>query len=294
MRRRLTIFIVNNVSGDDKFNGRMTTDATANSGPVRTISRALRLARRGDRIFVQKTERPYSESITLQGSRNSGTDVMPFAIISDGAVLDGTLAMPLGSWEHVRGSVFRFMPRLKSFQQLYLDGKPLPRIPVENRFEVPLLQAGEWALANGWIYFCTDGNRIPDQYDLRYCGYQTGVTLYEVHNVVIDGLVVQGFQLDGVNAHDGVSRTEIRNCKLRGNGRSGLSVGGASRLQLRASVVGANGNSQLRSEGYCALSVFDCRLLESDTTGPAIDHQGGKISLDGQEYRQAVLSSRRR
>ena len=279
---------VNKDLGDDKNNGKPTTDATANSGPVRTIRRALQIAQRGDRIYIEKTLTPYYECLTLQGTRNSGTDYLPFMILSNGATLDGTSNIDPRNWRHVNGNVFRFMPALKSFQQLYLDGKPLKRVHGENRSVIPQLDPEQWALAGGWVYFCTDTNRIPTQYDLRFCKHQTGITLYEVNNVVIDGLIIQGFQLDGLNAHDAVSKTEVRNCKLRGNGRSGLSAGGASRIEINTSVIGANGEAQIRSEGHCRLGIRDCRLLESENSGPAFLQDGGHISVDGKEYSAAL------
>jgi len=282
---------VNNASGDDKFNGKPLTDSSANAGPVRTIKRALELAVRGDRIFIQKTAEPYRESLTIQGVKHSGTDYQPFRIVSDGAILDGTSSINPRSWEHYSGNIFRFMPELKSHQQLYLNGKPADRvIPQANNY-VPDLEAEQWALVDGWVYFCSDQQKLPTEYDLRYCKHQTGITLYEVHDVSIEGLTIQGFQLDGVNAHEAVENAAIRHCKIRGNGRSGLSVGGASRVTIATTLLGANGAAQVRSEGYCILDIKDCRLLESPNTGPAMDQQGGRIKVDGRDF-QAALTGR--
>ncbi|MGI9518727.1 MAG: right-handed parallel beta-helix repeat-containing protein [Pirellulaceae bacterium] len=274
-------FYVNNIVGADTNNGKKSTDPSNNSGPFRTIARALRGAQRGDRVFVEKTTQPYYESLGVQGVRNSGTDYMPFSIISNGAILDGSQPVDPGAWEHYGGNVFRFMPRLKSHQQLYLDGKPAERVPARKHGFVPGLEAGQWALTGGWIYFCVADGRIPGNYDLRYCAEQTGITLYEVDNVVIEGLVIQGFQLDGVNAHDAVTQTIVRQCNLRGNGRSGLSVGGAARLAVVESIVGANGAAQVRSEGYSQVFIENCRLIESRQTGPAMVNDGGRIAVDG-------------
>ena len=275
-------FYVNNVVGSDANNGKKFTNPANNSGPFRTIAFALRVAQRGDRIFVEKTTEPYYESLSIQGTRNSGTDYMPFSIISNGAILDGSQPVDPDAWEHYGGNVFRFMPRLKSHQQLYLDGKPAERITAERHGFVPGLEAGQWALTGGWVYFCVDDGRIPPDYDLRYCVEQTGITLYEVDNVVIEGLVIQGFQLDAVNAHDAVSQTIVRQCNLRGNGRSGLSVGGAGRIAVVESIVGANWSAQVRSEGYSQLFIENCRLIESRQSGPAIVNDGGRIAIDGQ------------
>ena len=47
---------------------------------------------------------------------------------------------------------------------------------------------------------------------------QVGVTLYEVRHVIVRDLVIQGFQLDGVNAHDGVRETTLSALNCRGKG----------------------------------------------------------------------------
>jgi len=273
---------VNNVSGDDTFNGRTTTDATDQGGPLKTISRALLIAQPGDRIIVQKTDLPYRESLTIQGGRHSGTDVMPFIIFSDGAILDGTQPVPQEAWQPVGDGVFRFDPPLRSFQQLYLDGEPAEMVRTSVPNTVPELKPLQWALVDGAVYFKTESGKIPGQYDLRYCRYQTGITLYQVRNVLIDGLTVQGFQLDGINAHDDVSDLVVRNCLLRGNGRSGFSIGGASRTALVNSVLGGNGDAQARIEGHSLLSLDKCSFLKAPYSAPALDQSGGRVSIDGQ------------
>ena len=60
---------VNNVSGDDRFNGSAANAQGGKNGPWRTIARALRSAEKGDRINLAATEQPYRESITLQAGR---------------------------------------------------------------------------------------------------------------------------------------------------------------------------------------------------------------------------------
>lgn len=273
---------VNNESGDDRNTGQPLANSTYNAGPVRSIGRALQLANPGDRIFIEKTDTPYYESLSLEGWRLSGAGSAPFQIIADeGTILDGTKAVPVDEWQHVGGGVFRFQPQRMAFQQLYLDGKPAERVLANDRYTIPELQPGQWALVGGWMYFQVDEQQTPAQYDLRYCYHQTGITLYSLDHVVIRGLTVQGFQLDGINAHDTVTRCDIIGCKLRGNGRSGLSVGGASRVTVASTIAGANGAAQVRTEGYCRLAINSCRLLESPGTGPAIESDGGTILVDG-------------
>ncbi|MCE9556521.1 MAG: DUF1565 domain-containing protein, partial [Planctomycetes bacterium] len=63
---------VNNLAGQDAADGRATAGSSQQSGPVRTIARALALAKAGDRIVLAKTEEPYREAVGLGGPRNSG------------------------------------------------------------------------------------------------------------------------------------------------------------------------------------------------------------------------------
>lgn len=266
---------VDNVSGDDSRNGLADKEGSSNSGPVRSIGRALELVRTGDQIIVGDTGIPYRESLTIQGSRHDGVIGLPFRIISNGAVLDGTGPIPDNGWERVIGDTYRYQPTLKSHQVVYFNERPLPR--GENWGS---LEPMEWALSDGWIYFCTEPGRLPHTYDLSCCKHQTGITLYQCANVEIVGLVVQGFQLDGINAHDGTESVSIRRCKLRGNGRSGLSVGGASKIRFIESISGNNYVAQVRTESRGRVNIDACRLLQSALYGPATESVGGEILID--------------
>ena len=106
-----------------------------------------------------------------------------------------------------------------------------------------------------------------------------GITLYEARHVVIADLVVQGFRLDGINAHDNVE-AEIVGVTCRGNGRSGVSVGGSSQVLLEDSLIGNNGTAQVRAEGYCTLKIEACDLL--DNTAPPLVVEGDGVRVEGQ------------
>jgi len=103
---------VNNLAGDDTFTGHKPHGVARadRSGPVRSIDKALRLAQQGDRIVVANSGAPYRESVSLVGSRRSGYSFKPFVIEGSGSILDGSAAVPPGSWENYEGPVFRFRP----------------------------------------------------------------------------------------------------------------------------------------------------------------------------------------
>ena len=270
---------VNNVAGDDRFSGAAPATADARTGPCRTIAQALRLAEKGDRIVLAATGVPYRESITLQAGRHSGFRDRPFQIVGSGAILHGAAPVPRGGWQHVDRDLYRFAPPRKSFQLLFLDGQPAVRVPVERgAVRLPELEPQQWCLFQGEVYFCADAGRIPESYDVEYCDLPVGVTLYEVRNVVIQDLIVQGFQQDGVNAHDGVFDAQLQRLTCRGNARSGLSVGGASRVQVSQCLLGGNGTAQLRTEGYSQAQLRGSQLVEN--TAPSIHRQGGSVLFE--------------
>ncbi len=273
---------VNNVAGDDRFDGTAPVTQGARMGPCRTLAHALKLADKGDRVILAATSRPYRESVTLQAGRHSGTAEHPFEIVGSGAVLDGSADVPEGIWKHVGDEVYRFSPPRMSFQLLYLDGRPATRVPIgPTDLGMPPLKPLQWCLFQRDVYFRPEGGRTPGSYRLEYCALPVGITMYEVRHVVIRDLIVQGFQLDGINAHDGVFDALLKRVTCRGNARSGISIGGASRVQIDECLVGGNGEAQLRTEGYSHTRLVGSRLL-SDTAPPRTSQDESEVTEVGQ------------
>ncbi len=269
---------INNATGNDHNDGSAPEGLGEHVGPLRTITRALEISRKADRLIVANTGQVYRESITLQGGRQSGVPDASFELIGNGAILDGTTPIPLEGWSHFEGNVFRYRPPKMSFQMLYLDGKPVQRQSVSRPEEIRGLEPLQWCLFEGYIYFRVEENRLPQAYEASYAGLQVGITLYEVRNVVIRDLVIQGFQLDGVNAHDGVRRALLTGLTCRGNGRSGISVGGASQVVVESCLIGNNGAAQVRSEGVSHVELTGCDLL--DNTAPKVVRDGGEVLVN--------------
>lgn len=273
---------VDNVVGDDAANGRAAEQGPV-GGPVRTIARALELVSKGGRITLVDTDEPYREPICLSGPRHRGTERRPMVIDGGGAILDGTVVAEYGAWEHYRGDLFAMRPRRLAYQQLFRDGQPLKRAKMASwSTETPDLQPLEWTLLRGRVYFRVEPDQLPNDYALRHASLQTGVSLYNTEHVRVENLIVQGFQQDGVNAHDTVHNCQIVEVECRANGRSGISVGGASRVRVERSSCYDNGRSQLRVEGYARVDVEDCDL--DDESDAPLDIQGGTVTIDGVVY----------
>ncbi len=272
---------VNNLAGGDHLTG-YTATADADNGPFRTIAMALHVADRGDRIELAGTPVPYYEMIALSGPRHQGFADEPFTIVGNGAILDGSVAAEFGAWEPQGGAVFAMRPRRLTFQQLFASGRPLTRVAIDSTSEVDsLLPPGQWALADGRMWLKVEGDKLPQDYDLRHCGMQTGVTLYNVKHVRIENLVVQGFHTDGINAHELVRDCELVGVECRANGRSGLSVGGVSRVKATGSYFYDNGAVQVRVEQQGKLALTDSEA--DDKVAPQFSTAGGELVVDGKE-----------
>ena len=74
---RASEIYVDNVSGNDRYNGRAQEPASDQVGPVRTLARALSLITGSDALILTKTGVPYEESMILSGGRLSGSPGVP-------------------------------------------------------------------------------------------------------------------------------------------------------------------------------------------------------------------------
>ena len=278
---------VSNVAGDDSFTGRQPRNMADRTGPLRTIGRALRLAQSGDRIVLENTGQPYRESISLVGQRHSGYSQRPFTIEGNGAILDGSAPVPSEAWKHYRSAVFRFHPPQMAHQQLFIDDRPAPRVAVSQWAGVPpKLEPLEWCLHGGFIYFCVEPNKLPENYSLTYAHLQTGITLFHVRRVGIVNLTVQGFQLDGISAYNSARDLYLGGVTCRGNGRSGITVGGASQVEIDVSVVGNNGRAQLLTLPHSETSVRNSDVFSN--TAPARVDRGGRMYVEGERVEGGI------
>ena len=273
---------VSNTAGDNRFTGRHSRNLPDLAGPVRTISRALQLAHRGDRIVVENTGEAYRESLSLVGGRHSGDSFTPFIIEGNGAILDGSATVPPKVWEHCRGPVFRFRPPRLEHQQLFLNDRPVGRV-VADRLAAnpPELEPLQWCLWGSHIYFCVEPAKMPEDYPLKYAEKPVGITLFHVDRVAVVDLTIQGFQLDGVNAHNSARRVSLTGLTCRGNGRAGISVGGASQVNVEACLVGNNGRAQLLTQPISETHVYNSTLLPM--TAPGWVDDGGRVFVDAKE-----------
>lgn len=268
---------VDNEKGDDRYRGQYPLPGNVSDGPCRTIKRALFLAGAGDRIILAKNQEPYQESITLQGARHSGLTTNPFRLVGNGAVIDGRSTIRGSVWQPVRDDLYRFQPATMSTGMLFRDGQSIaPRRGRIADARPAQLQPGEGILFDAHYYFRAERGKIPHDYELSAPGQPVGLTLCDIHDVVIEDLVIQGFQLDGISAADGVANVRLEKVVSQANGRSGFAIKGASRLQLVGCQASANGRAQVWVDDYATVQLS--QSVFSNESAPEVHREGGRVT----------------
>ena len=255
---------VNNRLGSDACNGIRAEAITEQTGPVKTIGRALKLAGRSDVISLANTGVPYYESISLVGSKHSGPVQQPFTILGNGATLSGAMAVPETAWQQVGSDLWQLKPYRKGHYQLILDGKAVSEVkrPAGKTWtEVPEMPPVSWCAFKGAMYF--QAERLDDPESMRFglARQACGITFYGVNNVVIDNLTIQHFRIDGVNASDHAKDVVLQNVVLTENGRAGLTVAGTSLVAVLQSRIERNREHSILLKEAAAL-VIDETILD--------------------------------
>ena len=98
--------------------------------------------------------------------------------------------------------------------------------------------------------------------------------------MTIRDLTIQGFQLDGLSAFNSAREVRLERLTCRGNGRTGVTVGGASIVAIDDSLVGNNGEAQLLTLPISEAHLHNTQLLGN--TAPGWVDQGGKVFFEGQ------------
>jgi len=257
------VVYVNNRVGTDRSDGSSQQVIGEFAGPVWSISRALKLAGRGDSIHITNTGVPYYDSLTLVGRRVSGSPLRPFRIIGNGAVLTGAMTLPPSAWQEVRTDVWKVVPHRKGHFQLVRDGEALPELrPAagETWFRVPKLPDDHWCVFKGAMYFQAQRNADPAEQGFAIARRDCGITIMDAHDVRISGLLIRHFRLDGIQLHDRAESITIDNVVLTGNGRAGLTVRGSSFVDVAQSAVRGNREFSILIEERGGVEVIECEI----------------------------------
>ena len=110
------------------------------------------------------------------------------------------------------------------------------------------------------------------EYDPACCSLQSGITFYHVAGVIVRDLVIQGFANDGACAHDAWGGVALEGLDCHDNGRAGIAVMGASRVEVDHCELAGNGAAQLHLEGPSITAVHSTKLAD-DTAAPLVQRR---------------------
>ena len=236
---------VDNLIGNDAFDGALERPVDTGSGPVRSLHRAMHLAGFGDRIVLTRAGSVYYDSLSLTGLRHSGTSERPFTIIGNGATLSGARAVPPEGWRRAGPDLWKLTLTRKGFYRLMRDGQSLPELrPEANVNPLETLAAGQWTAWRGDVYFRAEGDP-PTTQSFAYSADQTGLSLYQVEHVHIVGLTLRDFRFDGLRAQNMCRSVTLEDVNCINNGRAGIAVSGSSRIEMIGGSLAENGRHSL-------------------------------------------------
>lgn len=252
------VIYVDNFQGDDAFDGTTATPVNPANGPVRTIRRGLQLLQKGGTLNIANQGLPYYESMEVVGGKLSGVPLNPLVIEGNGAELNGSFTVPTTGWRKVGENLWQFTPFRKGTYLLIRDNKALPEMILPpNTRTLPEIPEGQWAAWHGSIYLKTSSLEVPAELNLWFAVRSMGVTLYDVHDVVVRNLKVRHFRMDGINAHDRAKNVLLENIIAEENGRSGITAAGTSFLTIQKPTIQNNGRHSVLITEKAGVQIDD-------------------------------------
>ena len=257
---------VDNSTGDDRYMGQSLTISAGQQGPLRTLQKAVRIAKPGDRIVIHPTGYPFHEEVIISGiTRPSPTKDFPIVIEGNGALLDGLVGIDPMLGRDMGGGLFRFETQLgptHTSDILFVDGKPATLGTNRGEGGRPQLEAGQFAPWNGWLTYQLAKGDFIDRHAFAVSRLNVGLTIYRSDYWIIRNLDFRGYRLDGVRIHGPVEGLEFQHCKFLYNGRAGIAAKGLTEAAVldsesignaKAAAVSRNltrlGLTRIRSEG---------------------------------------------
>jgi hypothetical protein len=215
------IIYVDNKSGEDRCDGSSLMLEPNDVGPVRTLQKAMRLAKPGDRIIVIPTGDPLREEVLVDGRRQLGGDASyPIVVEGNGVELLGAVPMDNLAARPLGGGVYRLESVHGSTHGkdwLFVDGRRAPTGGKE-------LEPGHAAVVDGWFEFRIDPKKTIWDYAFAESRLKCGISIVRSNYWTIRNLTIRGYRLDGAQVHGPVEGVRFEHCRFIDNGRAGVAV----------------------------------------------------------------------
>jgi len=260
---------VDSSTGDDRFGGQSLQIFTGLQGPVRSLQKAVRLAKPGDRIVVNPTGVAFREEVVINGvGRENPTAEYPIVIEGNGAVLDGLVAVDPMFARHVGDGLYVFETTLgptHTSDRLFIDGRPAPRGAGRWADGRPILNPGEFAVWNGRHCYQTAPTDFIDRHVFAMSRLNVGLTIYRSNFWIVRNLTIQGYRLDGVRVQGPVEGDLFQYCRFIANGRSGFAGQGLAGGGVADSEALGNGKAGIVGRNLARFELARVRAAGSPT-----------------------------
>lgn len=252
---------VDNQNGHDASDGSIDELHSRLIGPVRTLSRALKLARRGDTIILRNSGIPYFGNLNLSGIQHSGQDNEAFTILGNGAEIHGFQPLDNDGWQRQPNGLWRLSLTRKGHYVFLRNGELVPEQQFPNQdWSADDLELNHWASRSGAVLMRLDPRISPLEESWEFSALETGISLVDVRNVRISDLKLSGFRFDGVNADNSCRNVVLENVTTTRNGRAGIAVGGSADVTAVNCTVLENGRYSVLITERGGIDLQNCEL----------------------------------
>jgi hypothetical protein len=282
---------VNNCIGSDGYDGQAAEpSAGGRSGPVASISRALKLVPTGGRVSIANTRADYRERVAVDGLRK-GRAAAPLVIEGNGAAVSGLVTVAPQRWIHFRDDLYYFenliggqppvygpMPSSNWLfhwkHQGWFQERQAPEIFRLNGRPAPHVRELA-AIPAGGFFYDTQANprrlyfRLPAGRSLQACvidlPLNEGVFVNDDY-VVVRNLASKYSQDDGFAGFWGVG-VVFENCNGSYNCDQGISLHGTSQTLIDGGLYERNGGCGIADVMSCITVYRNVTIRDNMVAG---------------------------
>ncbi|MFD1631178.1 right-handed parallel beta-helix repeat-containing protein [Pseudopedobacter beijingensis] len=264
---------VNNLIGNDKFNG-LSQSVNGDTGPLKSIQKALDLVKSSGRIEIINTGTPY-----LAGNKvkTGGTYDAPLIIEGNGSEINGLGIINPKEWKLIDNRIYSrsFWPMSNSLKSnknydywigiptvWWINGKP--GINCKTKTELENTPEGFWwNKAEKTVWFHLPENKTFESMEIKMpqSGISAGTGLNiggTIKNVIIQNLRSRYSFNDGFSAHGEVENITFRNCISTDNCGQGFSMHGNTKVLIEDSYAARNASSGTCDVNNCEVTYKRC------------------------------------
>lgn len=254
---------VSNTIGRDEYNGQFPRFSGGGNGPYQTIQLAVRRANPGDRIVILPSDQPYREEVIIHGGRVHGWERFPIVIEGNGVEWTGERPIERDEWVYLDNGIYQTAGLTQVLGILALAGGNLERLNHPMWGERPTLEPRQYALWQGSFLLRVGERERIDSYKCTVSHLDCGLLICQAPNLILRNLRMRGFRLDAVQVRGPVQSVRFENCLFGNNGRAGVAVVTAGRVDLSNCFLENNARTAAVVGNHSSLTLASCALTGS-------------------------------